>query len=365
MKIKAAVVREKGGRFNIEDIELDEPREDEVIVRIAGTGICHTDLIPREGGVPAPFPAVYGHEGAGIVEKVGSKVVKLKPGDHVVMSYNSCGVCNSCKRGEISYCVDHFRGNFGFARFSDGSPTMRKGDEIIHGAFFNQSSFATYALGTERTVVKIQDDVPLELMGPLGCGIQTGAGAVINSLHPYAGSSIIIFGGGSVGLAALLGAVVCGCAMRVVVDINDERLKMASELGATHTFNPTKTNPVEEIQKLTGLGADYALECSGNTKAFRQAVDSIRLRGVCGIVGAPAFGAEVNLDAWGILLGRIVRGIVQGDSIPDLFIPRLIELYKQGRFPFDQLVKFYTLDDINKAVGDLEHGKTIKAVLRF
>ena len=162
----------------------------------------------------------------------------------------------------------------------------------------------------------------------------------------------------------LLGSVVCGCTIRVAVDINEERLKLASELGATHTFNPTKTNPVEEITKLTGLGADYALETSGNTTALRQAVDSIRLRGVCGVVGAPAFGSEITLDVWGILLGRIVRGIVQGDSVPDLFIPQLIELYKQGRFPFDRLIKFYALDEINQAIEDTEKGKTVKAVIR-
>ena len=170
MNIKAAVVRENSGPFVMEEIQLDEPRADEVIVRVVSAGICHTDLIPREQAIPAPFPAVYGHEGAGVVEKVGSQVAKLKPGDHVVMSFNSCGVCASCKKGEISYCVDHFASNFGFARFSDKSKTMRKGDEVVHGAFFNQSSFASHALGTERTVVKIPSDVPLEIMGPLGCG---------------------------------------------------------------------------------------------------------------------------------------------------------------------------------------------------
>jgi aryl-alcohol dehydrogenase len=364
MKIQAAVVREKDGCFNIEDIELDEPRDNEVVVRIAGVGICHTDLIPRAQAVPSPFPAVYGHEGSGVVEKVGSKVVKLKPGDHVVMSFNSCGSCVPCKRGEISYCVDHFQSNFGLARFSDGSPTMHKGDEVIHGAFFNQSSFATHALGTERTVVKIPDDVPVEIMGPLGCGIQTGAGAVFNSLHPHAGSSIAIFGAGSVGLSALLAAVTCGCAKIIIVDLSEERLKLASELGATHTINPANTDPIEEIRRITGPGTEYTLECSGNTKALRQAIDATMLRGVCGVVGAPAFGAEVSVDVWGILLGRTVRGIVQGDSVPDLFIPRLVELYKLGRFPFDRLITFYRLNQIDQAVEDIKQGKTIKAVFR-
>ena len=363
MNIKAAVVREKSGPFVMEEIQLDEPRADEVIVRVVSAGICHTDLIPREQAIPAPFPAVYGHEGAGVVEKVGSQVAKLKPGDHVVMSFNSCGVCVPCRKGEISYCVDHFGSNFGFARFSDKSKTMRKGDEVVHGAFFNQSSFASHALGSERTVVKIPSDVPLEIMGPLGCGIQTGAGAVLNSLHPLAGSSIAIFGGGSVGLSALLAAVVVGCTKIILVDVSDERLKFGTELGATHVVNAAKENPVDAIRQITGPGADFTLECSGNPKAFRQAIDSVALRGVCGIVGAPAFGTEVPVDVWGILLGRTVRGIVQGDSVPDLFIPRLIDLYKLGRFPFDRLLKTYKLDQINEAVEDLKKGAVIKAVM--
>lgn len=365
MKILAAVMREKGGRFALEEIELDEPRDDEVLIRINSCGVCHTDTLPRDQVVPAPFPAVYGHEGAGVVEKVGARVRKLKPGDHVVMSCNSCGGCDTCMTGKPMYCRDFFKANFGFARM-DGTPTMHKGGEVIHGAFFSQSSFASYALGTERSVVKIPSDVPLEIMGPLGCGIQTGAGAVINSLQPQSGDSIAIFGAGSVGLSALLGAVVSGCAVRICVDPNEKRLKLALELGATHVINPTLTNPVEEIQRLTGgHGAQFSLETSGNLKALRQAVDSIQIMGECGMVGAPAFGSEISLDAWGLLLGRKVRGICEGDSVPDLFIPKLIELHRQGRFPFDQLITFYAPEQINEAVEDGERGHTIKAVIRF
>ncbi|GAA0582435.1 NAD(P)-dependent alcohol dehydrogenase [Halomonas salifodinae] len=365
MKITAAVMRQKGGDFSLEEVELDEPREDEVLIRIKGCGICHTDTLPRDQVVPAPFPAVYGHEGAGIVEKVGSRVTKLKPGDHVVMSCNFCGHCDTCMTGQPMYCRDFFKANFGFARM-DGTPTMHKGGEVVHGAFFSQSSFATYALGTERSVVKIPSDVPLELMGPLGCGVQTGAGAVMNSLRPQAGDSLAIYGAGSVGLSALLGAVVTGCAIRICVDPNEERLELALELGATHVIDPTKTDPVQEIKDITGgLGAQYSLETSGNLMALRQAVDSIQIMGECGMIGAPAFGSEISLDTWGLLLGRKIRGICEGDSVPDLFIPKLVELYKQGRFPFDKLITFYEFDRINEAVKDGEHGKAIKAVLRL
>jgi len=365
MQITAAVMREKGGRFSLENIELDAPRDDEVLVRMVSCGICHTDTLPRDQVVPAPFPAVYGHEGAGIVEAVGSRVAKLRPGDHVVMSCNSCGSCDTCLTGKPMYCRHFFKANFGFARM-DGSPTMHKDGEVVHGAFFSQSSFGTYALGTERSVVKIPSDLPLDIMGPLGCGVQTGAGAVINSLHPQAGDSIAIYGAGSVGLSALLGAVVTGCAVRICVDPNEARLKIAQELGATHVINPKATDPVKAIQDITGgQGAQFSLETSGNLGALRQAVDSIQIMGECGMVGAPAFGSEIGLDTWGVLLGRKLRGICEGDSVPDLFIPKLVELYRQGRFPFDKLITFYDFDQINQAVEDSERGKTIKAVVRF
>ncbi len=365
MKIKAAVMREKGGRFSMEDVELDEPRDDEVLIRMVGAGICHTDTLPRDQVVPAPFPAVYGHEGSGVVEKVGARVAKLAVGDHVVMSCNSCGHCDTCQTGRPMYCRDFFKANFGFARM-DGSPTMHKGPEVIHGAFFSQSSFATHALGTERSVVKIAPDVPLEMMGPLGCGVQTGAGAVINSLHPNAGDSIAIYGAGSVGLSALLAAVVTGCAVRISVDPNEERLALARELGATHVVNPTKGDPVQAIREITGgLGTQFSLETSGNLGALRQALDSIQIMGECGMIGAPAYGSEISFDTWGLLLGRKIRGICEGDSVPDLFIPKLVELHRQGRFAFDRLVTFYDFEQINEAVEDGERGRTIKAVLRF
>lgn len=370
MKATAAVMHEKGGSFSMEEIDLDDPRDDEVLIRMVSSGVCHTDTLPRDQVVPAPFPAVYGHEGAGVVEKAGRRVTKLKPGDHVVMSCNSCGVCDTCQTGKPMYCRDFFKANFGFARM-DGSPTMHRAGHVgaghvVHGSFFGQSSFANYALGTERSVVKIPDDVPLEIMGPLGCGVQTGAGAVINSLHPQAGASIAIYGSGSVGLSALLAAVLIGCAVRICVDPNEERLGIARSLGATHVINPTKTDPVQAIREITGgLGSQFSLETSGALTALRQSLDSIQITGECGMIGAPPFGSEVSFDTWGLLLGRKIRGICEGDSVPDLFIPKLIELHRQGRFPFDRLIRFYDFNDINQAVEDSERGRTIKAVLRF
>jgi aryl-alcohol dehydrogenase len=364
MKIKAAVVREKSGPFVIEEIELDDPRDDEVLVRVVGCGVCHTDLICRDQYLPVALPAVFGHEGSGVVEKVGSRVKKVAPGDHVVMSYLSCGTCPACSKGIPSHCATWFSLQFGGAR-ADGSVTMRKSGETIHGSFFGQSSFASYALANERNVVKVRKDVPLEMVGPFGCGIQTGAGGVINSLKARPGSSIAIFGTGSVGLSAVMTAVLCGCTTIIAVDINEGRLTTARNFGATHTVNSSHANPVEEIQRMTGGGVEYALECAGIPKVLRQAVDCLAWGGVAGLIGAARAEAEVSLDMITLLNGRTVLGVVEGDSIPDIFIPQLIDLYMQGRFPFDKMLKFYPFDRINDAAEDSEKGKTIKAVVRM
>ena len=247
MKTKAAVVFERSGKFSIEQLEISEPNDDEVLVRIAATGICHTDLAGREQYLPIPptraFPAVFGHEGAGVVEKVGARVTKVKPGDHVALSWNSCGACPSCKSGNEPYCDNLFLYNFNGAR-PDGTTTLRKGDQVIYGSFFCQSSFANFALANERNIVKVRKDVPLEILGPLGCGIRTGAGAVMNTLRPSPGASIAIFGVGPVGMSALLASVVCGCTTIIAVDVIPERLEKAKEFGATHTINAKEVDPV-------------------------------------------------------------------------------------------------------------------------
>ena len=262
MEIKAAVVFETGGDFSIEQLELCDPNDDEVLVRIVGVGICHTDLGARDGHLPIPLPpSVFGHEGAGVVEKVGARVSKFKPGDHVVLGWDYCGTCSSCKIGKVLYCLNFFLHNFHGAR-PDGTTTLRKGDQPIHGSFFCQSSFADFALANERNVVKVREDVPLEILAPMGCGVMTGAGAVMNSLRPRPGASIAVFGVGNVGMSAILAAVVCGCTTIIGVDIHVDRLEMARELGATHTVNATEVNPVEAIRDITGGGADFSLELS-------------------------------------------------------------------------------------------------------
>jgi Zn-dependent alcohol dehydrogenase len=249
MKITAAVVREKSGPFILEELELDDPREDEILVRVAACGVCHTDLVCRDQYYPTPLPCVFGHEGSGIVEKVGKKVTKVKPGDSVVASYLACGHCNPCQRGLPGYCHDFWAHNFSGGR-ADGSHTVHKGSEVINASFFGQSTFATYALANEANTVKVPNDVPLEILGPLGCGIQTGAGGVINALRPSPGSKIAIFGAGAVGLSASMAAAASGCTTIIIVDVNPARLELAkSTFGATHTINGKEVDAVSERGK--------------------------------------------------------------------------------------------------------------------
>ena len=363
MKIKAAVVREKSGPFLMEQIDLDEPRENEVLVRITASGLCHTDLVARDQYMPIPLPGVFGHEGAGIVEKVGPRVTKVVPGDHVVSTYLSCGTCSSCLKGLPANCLNFFPCNFSGSR-PDGSQTMKKDGQTIFGSFFGQSSFASHALIAERNLVKVSKDLPLEKLAPMGCGIQTGAGGVINSLRVKPGTSIAVFGMGSVGLSAIMAAYAVGATIIIAVDVVEERLNLAKELGATHTINSKKANPVEEIQRITGGGALSSLECTGIPEVLSQALDCLAYTGVAGLIGVAPFGSRVSLDCQNILNGRTIKGIVEGDSNPDVFIPQLLELHTQGRFPFDRLITFYDLDQINEAAHDSETGKTLKAVLR-
>jgi aryl-alcohol dehydrogenase len=363
VRIRAAVVRQKGGPFLIEDVDLDDPREDEVLVRIAGAGLCHTDLAARDQHVPSPLPIVLGHEGSGVVEKVGSRVRKVKPGDHVVLSYVACGTCVPCRKGWEHLCLNSFAYNFGGMR-PDGSRTIRKGGEVINSAFFGQSSFASHALANERNAVKVPGDVPAEFLGPLGCGVQTGAGGVINALRPKPGSSLAVFGTGGVGMSAILAAALCGCGTIIAVDVKETRLKAARALGATHAINPKDADPIETIREITGLGVEYALDTTGIPEVIGQAVEALAVGGRCGLIGISSPDAHLSVPIGTMIPGRSVFGIIEGNAVPDIFIPQMVELYKQGRFPFDRMITFYDLAQINEAVEDAQSGHTLKAVLR-
>jgi aryl-alcohol dehydrogenase len=363
MQITAAVTEATGAPFVIQPLDLGDLAPDEILVEVSAAGICHTDLIVRDQWYPVPLPAVLGHEGAGTVSQVGSSVSQLRPGDRVAMSFDSCGHCPTCLTGRSTYCHQFFEHNFGAARL-DGSTALSRSGEPIHSHFFGQSSFATHAVASERNVVKLPADIPFELVAPFGCGIQTGAGAIINALRPPAGSSVAVFGTGTVGLAAIMAARIVGATTIVGIDMRPSRLELARELGATHAIDASSTPVAEELATLTGGGVDFALETTGVAAVLRTAVESTVPTGETGVVGAPAFGTEVALDVNSILVtGRRIRGIVEGDSVPALFIPTLIELWRQGRFPVEQLIRTYDFDQIEVAVGAAEAGEAIKPVL--
>ncbi len=363
--VRAAIVTDASDGFHIEDLTLNEPRADEALVRIVATGVCPADIAVRDGGFGMSLPAVLGHEGAGVVEAVGDDVMGVVPGDHVVLSFDSDGTCRNCAEGNPAYCSNFARYNFDGVRGSDASSPLRRGEEAV-GLFFGQSSFATHSIVRERQLVRVPDDVPLELLGPLGCGIQTGSGAVMNSLDPDAGTSIAVFGVGAVGLSAVMAAVVKGCTTIIAVDLLEERLELAKRLGATHTIDASETDGLaEEIRAVADGGVDNTLDTTSVPSVVRQAVNATRVPGTCGLLGGAPTEPEPNLDMGTILSGRAIRGISQGDSIPRVFVPRLIDLHRQGRFPFDELVEFYDFEEINRAVEDLEAGWTVKPVLRI
>ena len=365
-EITAAVVRGKEQPFVIEQATLRGVQDDEVRVKVVAAGLCHTDLIVRDQYYPVPLPAVLGHEGAGIVEAVGPNVKALQVGDHVVLTYGACGHCNPCRGGHGANCRDFFALNFGGDDGHGHTAITDAHGQPLHDHFFAQSSFATYALAREINAIKVPDDAPLELLGPLGCGIQTGAGAVLNALQVRSGSSFASYGAGAVGLSAVMAAKVARATTIIAIDVVPSRLELALELGATHVVNSRETDVVEAVRAITGGGADYALESTGRPEVLSAGIEALGGRGMMGVVGAPKLGTTASFDVNNLLLGgRSIRGIVEGDSVPQVFIPQLVALFQQGRFPFDKLVKFYPLEQINQAAEDSTRGITLKPILRI
>ncbi|MCX4885766.1 MULTISPECIES: NAD(P)-dependent alcohol dehydrogenase [unclassified Streptomyces] len=363
---RAAVVESGGAPFTLADVELDEPGPHEAIVRMVATGLCHTDLGVASGGLPFPLPGVLGHEGAGVVEAVGPAVTGITPGDHVVLSFSSCGECRNCHGGHPAYCATWLPLNLIGGVRADGTSTISRDGTPLGGHFFGQSSFAERALVDERSLVKVDADVPLESIAPLGCGVQTGVGAVWNVLKPVTGSTVVVLGAGAVGLSAVMAAALTPATRIVAVDKIGERLSLAKELGATHTVNVGETDLAEALAEITGgQGADGVVETTGSVAVLRQGVDALAARGTLVVVGAPPFGSEVALDVNGLLGGKQVVGLTLGDAETQTFIPALVQLVKEGRLPLHRLISTYPFADIDQAVRDMGAGKAIKPVLTF
>jgi aryl-alcohol dehydrogenase len=363
VKIRAAVSRNNLSAPQIEDVELDEPRADEVRVRMVASGICHTDLACHYGqGVPVPLPIVLGHEGAGVVESVGAGVRGLQPGDHVVLSGASCGLCPSCRAARPTYCRDAMKLSFGGMRADGSSPLSQDGIRIA-APFFAQSAFATYVNTPQSTAVKVPADVPLQLLGPLGCGLITGAGAMLEALKVAPGQSVVIFGVGSVGLAAVMAAGIAGASSIVAVDVSAERLRLAQELGATDVVQSNE-GTAAALRDLQPYGFTYSFNTTHAPAVYTLATACLANEGTAGIVTRPQ--GEWTLNVAHLLAGgRKMQGILGGSANPQLFIPLLINYWRQGRFAFDRLITEFAFSDLDRAWQAARAGEVIKPVLRM
>ena len=360
---EAAVVHEAGGRFKIEKIELSAPRQDEVIVQLEASGMCHADLAARAGHIPFPLPAVLGHEGVGRVVEIGSAVNEVSIGDRVIISFSWCGHCSTCLGGEPVYCQDWPRLNLVGGTRLDGSATLNP--QPIHGHFFGQSSFSRRIVTAAHSVIRVPDDLPASVLAPLGCGVQTGVSAVTTVLRPAPGARVAVFGVGAVGLSAIMGLGITPAAQIIAVDIHPSRLALARELGATHTLDASAGAVAEQIAELTGgRGLSGAVETSGNLGSLRTAIASLGSAGTCVVIGVPRAGETVAVDVVNLVArGLRVVGTNQGDAVPRVFIPQLIELYKQGRLPVEKIVTCFPFAEINQAAESSLNGSVIKPVL--
>jgi aryl-alcohol dehydrogenase len=358
MRVDAAVLRGLDEPYRLETVELAEPGPGEVLVRIAGAGICHTDAMLRAGLVP--LPVIGGHEGSGVVERVGSGVTTVVEGDHVVLSFDSCGDCVNCRDAHPAYCTTMVARNITGTNLDGSTPARDARGEPVHARWFQQSSFATYALATERNVIVVDRELPIELLGPLGCGVQTGAGTVFNSLRVRPGDGVVIFGAGAVGLSAVMAARVAGASTIVAVDVHQSRLDLATELGATHTVAGNGADVGAAVREATD-SVRYGIDTTGLPSVISTAIGCLRPGGTLALVGIQQ--GDLTLGPMDLAAGRNLMGILEGDSVPQQLIPALIELWQQGRFPFDKLITTFPLAAINEAEKAAQHGEVIKPVL--
>jgi aryl-alcohol dehydrogenase len=366
MKIRAAVLRESSRPLVIEQLELDQVRTNEVRVKMVSCGICHTDVACREAVIPLKLPLVLGHEGAGIVEEVGESVTSVRVGDHVLLSFSSCGCCPSCRTAHPAYCEAFNALNFGGAR-PDGTTTLRRVDGVVNSLFFGQSAFATHAVVPESSLIRIAPELPMDVLAPLGCGVQTGAGAVLNSLRVAPGDSIAVFGVGAVGMSAVMAARVSGCSKIIAVDRVPQRLDLALELGATHILNAGNSDDlVGEVKSMSRAGLTHVVDSTGVGEVVAQALQCLSSRGTCALVGMYPPGQRLPIDTRFLVLnGLNLKGVVEGDSKPSHFIPKLIELFRAGQFPLDRLITPFPFEEVNAAMDASAACAVLKPVLRF
>jgi aryl-alcohol dehydrogenase len=362
VRTTVAIAESPGAEFALVDVDLDGPRPEEVLVRIVATGLCHTDLSVRDTLPAAMFPRVFGHEGSGVVQEVGSEVVGISVGDHVVLSFSSCGTCARCTSGHVGYCEQSVALNYLGVR-ADGSTTYSSQGAPVYGSFFGQSSFARHAIASTANVVVVDASLDLTRLGPYGCSFQTGAGTVLNVLRPAPEDTLVVYGVGAVGLASVAAARSVGVETVVAVDRHQQRLATAREYGAL-TIDAAEHDGtlVEHVKELTGGGATHAIDTTGVASLVTQAAQALASRGELVVLGLG--DAEITFDSVDLLMnGKVVRGSVEGDSDPRSTIPALLERAAAGRFDVDRLVTVYRFEEINQAVSDVLEGLVVKPVL--
>jgi len=374
MKVKSAVLQTIGAQspykesmpLLIQELELDPPGREEILVEIKAAGLCHSDLSVINGSRPRPTPIALGHEAAGIVVKTGEGITDLQAGDHVVCIFvPACGHCPPCQEGRPALCEEGARVNQDGTLLSGERRLHHDQDYIYH--HLGVSAFSTFAVTSRHSLVKIDPTIPFEIAALFGCAVMTGVGAVINTAHIKMGNSVAIVGLGGVGLSALIGAVAAGAKDIIAVDINPDKLAFAKELGATHVFNSNDSDAVTQIKKVTGGGVEYAFETAGAVPAMQVAYNITRRGGTTITTGLPhpkhLFSIpQVTLAAE----ERVIKGSYLGSCVPSRDIPRFIELYKQGRLPVDRLLsEIISLEDINEGFDWLANGEVHRVVVRM
>ncbi|MBW2314223.1 MAG: Zn-dependent alcohol dehydrogenase [Deltaproteobacteria bacterium] len=361
--MKAAVMREYKAPLSIENVAIDDPGPSEVLLKTAATGICHSDLHVIEGALPVPPPCVLGHEPAGVVEAVGAGVTDFVPGDHVIGCLTAwCGVCKFCTAGRPYLCPTQFVG-----RPPGAKPRLssESGDPL--GQFANLSSFAEQMLCPERSLVKIRDDMPLDRASLIGCGVTTGLGAVLNTVHVPAGSSVVVIGCGGVGLSAVQGARIIGASQIIAVDAQAWKFDLARKLGATDCIDATDGDAVAAVQGLTGGGADFVFECIGLVPTVQQAVAMTGRGGTAVLVGVVPITETVALSAADLTLQeKKVQGSYMGSNRFRFDMPKYIDFYLDGRLFLDEMISSrIKLDEVNEAFDKMRKGEAARQVIVF
>ena len=369
MKSRAALAVAAGQPLEITEIDVEGPREGEVLVRIVATGVCHTDAFTLSGEDPEGlFPAILGHEGGGIVEEVGPGVTSVKPGDHVIPLYTpECGKCKFCTSGKTNLC-QAIRVTQGQGLMPDGTSRFsRGGEQIFH--YMGTSTFSEYTVLPEISLAKVNPSAPLDKICLLGCGITTGIGAVQNTAKVEPGSSVAVFGLGGIGLSVIQGAVMAGAERIIGIDINPDKFEMAKAMGATDFINPKEHDaPIQEvIVDFTDGGVDYSFECIGNVDLMRSALECCHKGwGESVIIGVAGAGQEISTRPFQLVTGRVWRGTAFGGVKGRSQLPGMVEQYLDGAIKVDEMVTHrMPLDDINKAFDLMHEGKSIRSVIEF